>query len=482
MENQENEDRGENAVQLDDSLTNINWLGRFSCNGIAQDKGKKEVTKTKIVKPPRCPSTKRPPYSYSELIKLAINSIPEKQLPLQQIYAWVEEHFPYYKYDANPGWKNSIRHSLSMRDIFVRQTDRNSRTAYWTIKSKTETKRCPSHEQNYLGQVLNGQLNYVPALPMMINVNNGVTIVPPQNKAGSVKKMQALLPRGIAPRLIPVPIFITSPVMCEPSSVPLSTPPITQASSRKRVIAPKLPVSRSSVPGMYSSGECSTQASSNETAAVPESIIAKRWKQSNQPRHHQKRKQKHQTLAEPHLQLQENVVLSTDSGLEIDKDISLEQQTNCERFTSSPFKTPTKKNLVGLATSTPYGGSRCLSPSGILSSWKTGLTPPKSADSLLDGSLFKSPGAGSLYTSLGFSTLGDNVKTSLDYNNSERGLAEFSFLGFTPIKSGRLSEGSEFDQQNETLPRVFSNFTLPDIGEGNDLANVSWTAFTAENN
>ncbi|XP_033909672.3 forkhead box protein M1-like isoform X1 [Acipenser ruthenus] len=481
MENQENEDHDENALQLDNSLTNINWLGRFSCNSIAQHKGKK-VTKTKIVKPPRSPSTKRPPYSYSELIKLAINSIPEKQLPLQQIYAWVEEHFPYYKYDANPGWKNSIRHSLSMQDIFVRQTDRNSRTAYWTIKSNPETKSCTSHEQNCLGQVLSGQLNYVPALPMMINVNNGVTIVSPQNKVGSVKKMQALLPRGIAPRLIPVPIFITPSVMCEPSSVPLPTAPITQACKRKRVIAPKLPVSRNSVPGMYSSRECSTQASSNETAAAPESIIAKRWKQSNQPRHHQKRKQKHQTLAEPHLQLQENVVLSTDSGLEIDKDISLGQKTNCEKCTSSPFKTPTKKNLVGLATSTPYGGSHCLSPSGILSSWKTGLTPPKSVDSLLDGSLFKSPGAGSLYTSLGLSALGDNVKTSLDYNNSGKGLTEFSCLGFTPIKSARLSEGSGFDQQNESLPRVFSYFTLPDIGEGTDLANVSWSAFTAENN
>ncbi|MGH0162426.1 UNVERIFIED_CONTAM: hypothetical protein FKN15_055396 [Acipenser sinensis] len=162
MENQENEDHDENALQLDNSLTNINWLGRFSCNGTAQHKGKKKVTKTKIVKPPRCPSTKRPPYSYSELIKLAINSIPEKQLPLQQIYAWVEEHFPYYKYDANPGWKNSIRHSLSMQDIFVRQTDRNSRTAYWTIKSNPETKN-----------------------------NNGVTIVSPQNKASCIKELRS---------------------------------------------------------------------------------------------------------------------------------------------------------------------------------------------------------------------------------------------------------------------------------------------------
>lgn len=39
----------------------------------------------------------KPPYSFSSLIFMAIESSPEKALPVKDIYAWIVEHYPYYQ-------------------------------------------------------------------------------------------------------------------------------------------------------------------------------------------------------------------------------------------------------------------------------------------------------------------------------------------------------------------------------------------------
>lgn len=49
--------------------------------------------------------SERPPYSYMALIQFAINSTPSKRMTLKDIYTWIEDHFPYFKYVAKPGWK-----------------------------------------------------------------------------------------------------------------------------------------------------------------------------------------------------------------------------------------------------------------------------------------------------------------------------------------------------------------------------------------
>lgn len=48
----------------------------------------------------------RPPISYAMLITEAIQSSPEKQLVLSDIYDFVQQHYPYFK-DAGAGWKVS---------------------------------------------------------------------------------------------------------------------------------------------------------------------------------------------------------------------------------------------------------------------------------------------------------------------------------------------------------------------------------------
>nr|ACU24739.1 RE02128p [Drosophila melanogaster] len=61
----------------------------------------------------------KPPYSFSSLIFMAIEGSNEKALPVKEIYAWIVQHFPYFKTAPN-GWKNSVRHNLSMNKSFVK--------------------------------------------------------------------------------------------------------------------------------------------------------------------------------------------------------------------------------------------------------------------------------------------------------------------------------------------------------------------------
>ncbi|XP_066940616.1 forkhead box protein N3 isoform X3 [Macrobrachium rosenbergii] len=59
----------------------------------------------------------KPPYSFSCLIFMAIEDSNNKALPVKDIYAWILEHFPYFR-KAPTGWKNSVRHNLSLNKCF----------------------------------------------------------------------------------------------------------------------------------------------------------------------------------------------------------------------------------------------------------------------------------------------------------------------------------------------------------------------------
>lgn len=59
----------------------------------------------------------KPPYSFSSLIFMAIEDSLQKALPVKEIYAWIIQHFPYFK-TAPTGWKNSVRHNLSLNKCF----------------------------------------------------------------------------------------------------------------------------------------------------------------------------------------------------------------------------------------------------------------------------------------------------------------------------------------------------------------------------
>ena len=48
---------------------------------------------------------------------MAIEDSAQKALPVKEIYAWIIQHFPYFK-TAPTGWKNSVRHNLSLNKCF----------------------------------------------------------------------------------------------------------------------------------------------------------------------------------------------------------------------------------------------------------------------------------------------------------------------------------------------------------------------------
>lgn len=65
---------------------------------------------------------RKPPLSFACMIFMAVESSPTKTLPVKDIYDWVRWKFPYYR-NAPPGWKNSVRHNLSLNKCF-RKVDR----------------------------------------------------------------------------------------------------------------------------------------------------------------------------------------------------------------------------------------------------------------------------------------------------------------------------------------------------------------------
>jgi hypothetical protein len=87
-------------------------------------------------------ATKKPPYSYAQLIAQAISSSAEQQLTLSQIYSYISSKFGYYRLD-DKGWQNSIRHNLSLNRNFVkiaRQQNEPGKGSFWRIEPTSEIK------------------------------------------------------------------------------------------------------------------------------------------------------------------------------------------------------------------------------------------------------------------------------------------------------------------------------------------------------
>ncbi|NXG35105.1 FOXN2 protein, partial [Dromaius novaehollandiae] len=118
----------------DDELTNLNWLHESTnllTNFSLGSEGLPIVSPLYDIEGDSVPSfspscyqnpekksaTSKPPYSFSLLIYMAIEHSPNKSLPVKEIYSWILERFPYFA-TAPTGWKNSVRHNLSLNKCF----------------------------------------------------------------------------------------------------------------------------------------------------------------------------------------------------------------------------------------------------------------------------------------------------------------------------------------------------------------------------
>ncbi|XP_006880968.1 PREDICTED: forkhead box protein N2 [Elephantulus edwardii] len=122
------------SESADDELTNLNWLHESTnllTNFSLGSEGLPIVSPLYDIEgddgpsfgpacyqdPEKKSATSKPPYSFSLLIYMAIEHSPSKCLPVKEIYSWILDRFPYFA-TAPTGWKNSVRHNLSLNKCF----------------------------------------------------------------------------------------------------------------------------------------------------------------------------------------------------------------------------------------------------------------------------------------------------------------------------------------------------------------------------
>ena len=109
-------------LQDSDLLKNIGGEDSLICPSPLDDVKENEAKPENPYSPPvpynpRKHINNKPPYSFSCLIFMAIEDSPSKKLPVKDIYNWILTHFPYFQ-NAPTGWKNSVRHNLSLNKCF----------------------------------------------------------------------------------------------------------------------------------------------------------------------------------------------------------------------------------------------------------------------------------------------------------------------------------------------------------------------------
>jgi len=91
-------------------------------------------------------ATIKPHIPFASLITMAILDSKSMHMTVSEIYDWMKHNFPYFATSAaGTGWKNSVRHNLSLNNLFVKQNrgdvgfdDASSgKGSYWRVRSES---------------------------------------------------------------------------------------------------------------------------------------------------------------------------------------------------------------------------------------------------------------------------------------------------------------------------------------------------------
>ncbi|KAL4625006.1 hypothetical protein GN956_G18188 [Arapaima gigas] len=477
--------RGSDYSQLDDSLTNIQWLGTMNTDRLGPISAEKDSNKEnedlthQLIQAPsesedrqgavKDPLSERPPYSYMAMIQFAINSKKNRRMTLKEIYTWIENHFPYFRSVAKPGWKNSIRHNLSLHDMFIRESSPDGKTSYWTIRP--EANRCLTLDQVYKHQE---------------------QVAPEVRKTapcGFERKMKRLLPRTDS-YLIPIQLPLNHSLVLQSANLPppaprqdcsSSTPTVLGGGKRVR-IAPKV----------LQSAQPLTEACKQDSVCVP-LTCEDTGVLSAQPRREASSSRRKQRLVrpsseEPVLVLPESSFF--DSG--VASDLSAFHDTEVEPRTlgqESDLKTPVKGGPP--ASSTPSKPPSALPELGRITPRRSG------AHGLPDVSPIRTPCGAMLtpqrqeHTPLSFSStpfkelplfsspreLLTTTRTSPVTRSCSRELQ----VGSAALANCSLTEGFMLDTMNDSLSKILVDISFPGLeDEELGMANISWSQLIPE--
>ncbi|GMR47939.1 hypothetical protein PMAYCL1PPCAC_18134 [Pristionchus mayeri] len=125
------------------SFTGLSWIDKVDLSKFREEITP-DILKYKKPSPVKAqPYEKKPSSSYSNMVSLAILSSTTGQLAVSDIYTFICEHFPYFR-TAPPGWKNSVRHNLSLNKNFqkieIKHESHGRKSCLWSIRPEKLTK------------------------------------------------------------------------------------------------------------------------------------------------------------------------------------------------------------------------------------------------------------------------------------------------------------------------------------------------------